>query len=176
MAWPDPGGIGRCADRARGSMEHGSVALVSSRPAVSLDAPLEPLPLADADHVDQLTGTEEFGVQHLPYLISGHVLGLLEANLAEDPHGRRHTGLLVVTGHRLRHALLFRRREAELKRVIAVRRLGAQPDHRARTCFDHGHRDTIAIIPENLGHPSLATDQPFLHRHGKTLASRLRGV
>src|SRR3989449_3968043 len=60
-----------------------------------------------------------------PYTTLFRSLGLLEADLADDPH-RGDVRLLEQAGRGLRHVLLLRA-EAELERVVAVGVLGPDP-------------------------------------------------
>ncbi len=145
-------------------MEHRAVGRVAAGPAVTLHATLEALALRVRHHVHQLAGAEQVHGEGLTDLVRAHRLRLLEPDLAQYAHRRGNPGLLVHAGHRLGDILLPRF-EAELEGVVAMRRPGAEAHHRARPRLDHGHRDEVAVLPEDLGHALLPADQPFLHRH-----------
>src|SRR3989441_10324704 len=163
VARPHARRIGRGADRAGRPVEHRAVGGIAAVPAMALDAALEALALADAHDVHQLAGLEERGRHGLPHLVALQHLALLEPDLPDDAH-RLHPGLPEGAGRGLRHVLLLRL-ETELERVVAVPLPRADPDDDAGTSLDDRHGDLVAVIPEDLGHADLASDQPFFARH-----------
>src|SRR5262245_55159287 len=164
VAGPDARGIRRGTDGAGSAVKHGTVGRLAAQPAVTLHAALEALALRDPDHVHELAGREELHCERLSRLIGFHGLRLLEAHLAQDLHGLVDAGLLVVSGHRLGDVLL-RRLEADLKRIVAVRRLLPHAHDHAGPGLDHGDRDHAPVVAEDLGHAFLPAEQPFLHGH-----------
>src|SRR2546422_4854499 len=102
-----------------------------------------------------------------PYTTLFRSLGLLEADLADDPH-RGDVRLLEQAGRGLRHVLLLRA-EAELERVVAVGVLGPDPEDRAGPRLDDGHGEVVAVVAEDLGHADLPPDESLLACHQRTL-------
>ena len=55
--------------------------------------------------------------------------------------------------------------EAKLNGIIAVFFGGLLLNHDAGACFDHGYRNDLAALIENLGHAHFFADDCFLHLH-----------
>ena len=143
---------------------------VAAEPAEALDAALEPLALGDPDHVDELASREDLAGERLAHRIGRHLLGLLEADLAHDPH-RGHVDLLEDAGDRLADVLLLRL-EPELEGVVTVLLAGPVTDDRAGPGLDDRHRDVTAVVAEDLGHADLAADESFFACHWFTRSSQ----
>src|SRR5438128_2298978 len=167
MAGPDARRVRRGADRSGRPVEHRAVGRVAAVPAVALDAPLKALALRDALDVHELARLKHRHRERLPYLVALELLGLLEPNLANDPH-RGDVHLLEEAGRGLRHVLLLGA-EAELERVVAVRVPGPDPHDRAGPRLDDGHGHVVPVVAEDLGHADLTPDEPLLARHQRTL-------
>src|SRR4051794_28849098 len=115
------------ADRARGAHVVRAVALGAGGEVVALDRALEALALGLAGDLDLLADLERLdgdGVAH-------RELADLVAELL-DRAQRRGVGLLEVAELGLGERLLAHGVEAELDRLVAVDRLGADREHRAR--------------------------------------------
>src|ERR1041385_9112049 len=93
-----------------------------------------------------------------------------ETELPEVP-GQRQVALLELPQHRLREPALLVRAEPELERGVAVALPGADLRDGARSRFDHGHRDDVALLVEELRHPDLLADEPH---HCVSILSRRR--
>src|SRR2546422_1656736 len=163
MAGPDARRVRRGADRAGRPVEHRAVGRVAAVPAVALDAALEALALRDADDIHELARLEHLHRERLSHLVALELLGLLEPDLADDPH-RGDVRLLEEARLGLGHVLLLCAK-AELERVVAMGVLGPDPHDRAWPRLDDGHGHLVAVVAEDLGHTDLAADEPLLARH-----------
>src|SRR3989449_1411271 len=163
MAGPDARRVRRGADRAGRPVEHRAVGRVAAVPAVALDAALEALALRDADETHELARLELLHRERLSHLVALELLGLLEPDLADDPH-RGDVRLLEEARLGLGHVLLLGAK-AELERVVAMGVLGPDPHDRAWPRLDDGHGHLVAVVAEDLGHTDLAADEPLLARH-----------
>src|SRR2546426_1130761 len=163
MAGPDARRVRRGADRAGRPVEHRAVGRVAAVPAVALDAALEALALRDADDIHELARLEHLHRERLSHLVALELLGLLEPDLADDPH-RGDVRLLEEARLGLGHVLLLGAK-AELERVVAMGVLGPDPHDRAWPRLDDGHGHLVAVVAEDLGHTDLAADEPLLARH-----------
>src|SRR5947208_3402896 len=126
-----------------------------------------PPPSAAPSSASRSCGSSPGSRERLPHLVALELLGLLEADLADDPH-RGDVRLLEQAGRGLRHVLLLRA-EAELERVVAVGVLGPDPEDRAGPRLDDGHGEVVAVVAEDLGHADLPPDESLLACHQHTV-------
>src|SRR5688572_26102681 len=116
--------------------------------------------LAYAGHVDDVARLEHVG--------NAHVLTDLQRGVVADRELTQHAErallrLRDVPVHRLRHALLLLRAEAELHGRVTVTGAGLRLHHGARTRLHDRHRDEAALPREDLGHADLLADDPANH-------------
>ena len=70
--------------------------------------------------------------------------------------------LLQVTLLRLVQASFLNILKTELYSIVAVLLLGLELSYNARTCFDYGAGDNLAVSVEDLGHADLLADDCFV--------------
>src|SRR5437879_12390726 len=150
MAGPDARRVRRGADRAGRPVEHRAVGRVAAVPAVALDAALEALALRDADDIHELARLEHLHRERLSHLVALELLGLLEPDLADDPH-RGDGRLLEEARLGLGHVLLLGAK-AELERVVAMGVLDPATHAGDWPRVDDGYRHTDPVLAQNPQH------------------------
>ena len=71
------------------------------------------------------------------------------------------TGFLEVPGGSPGELLLLDLTKTELDRAVAVLLHGPQRDHDAGPGLEHGDRQELTFLGEDLGHPDLLGQQPL---------------
>src|SRR5204862_6421749 len=124
------------------------VGRVAAVPAGALDAALAALALRDAGDIRVLARLERLHRERLSHLVALELLGLLEPDLADDPH-RGDVRLLEKARLGLGHVLLLGAK-AELERVVAMGVLGPDPHDRAWTRLDDGTGQLVTVVADGL--------------------------
>src|SRR5580765_455094 len=155
LALDDARRVGRRTDRARLATHRRAVRRRAGGEPVALDHAREAAALGRAEDVDVLALLEyRRHVECLAERVGGHIA---EAELAQVP-GHRQVALLELPQHRLRVPAFLVRAESQLQRAVAVALAGADVRDGARSRLDHGHRDDVALLVEELRHAELLSD------------------
>src|ERR1035438_4130941 len=123
---------------------------------MALDHALKAVPFARSNHVDKALALEYIDQDTVARL--DHALGRFsrgvnfDSNLPHKSH-RRQVVLGKVSAHRLGQLLFFYKLDqANLRRLVAVARLGLVLRNHARSRLQHGRRPHIALRIEELRH------------------------
>jgi hypothetical protein len=142
---------------AEAPIEPGSRPIVGPCEAwpAALDHALETAALRDALHVHALALGEDGHGEGLADLVGRHVL---DAEFADLPRGRQ-VALLELPEHGAGEALFLVGAEPELHGGVTVALARPHLGHRAGTRLDHGHRNGLTLVAEDLGHADLLANQ-----------------
>src|ERR1700675_530637 len=147
-----PTNASRCA------MKHRTVSGITAAIVPALYAASEAFTLADAADVHHLASLEVFGQHSVANL--GFVLRFLQANFAENFHGRR-AGFLEMPGHGFVDPLrLHEFHQAQLRGFVAVVRSSAALHHHTWARLQNSAAHQCAVVLEDLRHSQLDSDNP----------------
>ena len=166
----NPGGPRRSPNRARSTMEHGTV-----RPA----ATAEMMSLVDTSEAITFGYSRDINVVVLGENIRQNLVSNVDfaslrsqPNFAEKTH-RVRAGLLEMPFPRPVH--VFRRRQLnqpELGRLIPFFARGFPLHHDARPCLQDGHRSDVSVFPEDLRHAEFLAKDCFHHVRSLSVVRR----
>ena len=137
----------------------GAVGGLQAVAAVALDDAGIAVALADAGDVHMVACGEGVGLHDVADI---HLGGLVEFKLLQVLLGG-HAGLAEVAHLGLGEPALAHILEAQLNGLIAVLFGGLLLHHDARSGFNDGNRDDLAVGVEDLAHADLLADDCFLH-------------